>query len=98
MCAVSALAPMDICDWYTHCQFHYLWINYPTMHCNHKPYWPTNLEAIRTLMQLGGLAVAVFCRLASAKVTKLDVKINSSLGIVLPKILRNWWREVRGKI
>ena len=74
MCVLFLLSlSMDIDDWYTHCQFHYLWISYPTMHCNHKPYWPTHLEAITTLMQLGGLAVAVFCRLASAKATKLDV-------------------------
>ena len=46
---------------------------------------PTYLEAIKTLMQLGGLAAAVCCGLASAKITKLDVNINSSLGIILPK-------------
>lgn len=51
VCSFCSLSlSMDIDDWYTHCQFHYLWISYPTMHCNHKPYWPTHLEAIRTLM------------------------------------------------
>ena len=44
---------------------------------------PTHLEAIRTLIQLGGLAVAVFCGLASAN---LDLNIDSSLGIVLVEI------------